>query len=170
MSVHASRSLKFGLQAATVLVGLAAAGCAPRYSAPVQLQASNPTVTYQYRNDAELLQANQNAAAFCGQYQSTPRTAHIDEAPGGRVVVFECVQQVAVAGPQQLAVTGPVVTTGYNGYYDDYYGPYYDGYWGADGFFYFTDGPGHAFRRDDYHHFRRDMAQGYHGVRGSVHG
>ncbi len=170
MSAYSSRSLNIGLQTAAVVAGLAVTACAPRFSAPVQLQASNPTVTYQYRNDAELLQANQNAAAFCGQYQATPRTAHIDEASGGRVVVFECVQSAAYAGPQQLAATGPVVATTYNGYYDDFYGPYYDGYWATDGFFYFTDGAGHPYRRDDYHHFRRDMAPGYHGVRGSVHG
>jgi hypothetical protein len=80
-----------------------------------------------------------------------------------------------------MTTTTTMVTTGapmaptqivYDSYYDDYYGPYYDGYWAPDGFYYFSDGPGRPYRRDDYHHFRRDMATGYHGVRsarGSVH-
>ncbi len=53
---------------------------------------------------------------------------------------------------------------GYDGYYDDFYGPYNDGYWGGDGYFYYSDHPGH-FNRDEAHHFRRDAASGFHGVR-----
>lgn len=49
-------------------------------------------------------------------------------------------------------------------YYDGFYGPYWNGYWGVDGFFYFSDGHGHRFRRDDGHHFRHDGAPGYHGI------
>src|ERR1700734_3677979 len=95
-----------------------------------------------------------------------------DTGPDGRIAVFECVQGLPVTtttpappmpGP---AVIGPT-PIGYDSYYDDYYGPYYDGYWAADGFFYFTDAPGHAYRRDDAHHFRRDMAMGFHSVHGS---
>ena len=62
---------------------------------------------------------------------------------------------------------GPT-SVAYDSYYDDFYGPYYDGYWAGDGYFYFTDGPGHAYRRDDLHHFRRDAGMGFHGVHTSV--
>src|SRR6186713_480974 len=50
----------------------AAAGCATTpytTTTPVAVQASTPTVTYNYRTDAELLQANQNAITYCGQYR-----------------------------------------------------------------------------------------------------
>jgi len=54
----------------------------------------------------------------------------------------------------------------YDGFYDDYYGPVADGYWGPDDFFYYTDAPGHPFRRDESHHFRHDAAEGFHPVHG----
>jgi len=147
---------------------VAVTSCVARPSAPVVLQASNPSVTFQYRNDQELLQANQNAAAYCAQFQAVPRTARFADGPDGRAVVFECVQGLAPAGAPQAAVAGPAITgsLSYDGYYDDYYGPFYDGYWGQDGFFYYSDGPGHPFRRDEGRHFRRDLAPGYHAVRG----
>ena len=54
----------------------------------------------------------------------------------------------------------------YDGYYDDYYGAFNDGYWGPDDYFYFSDGPGHPFRRDEAHHFRHDAADGFHTIHG----
>lgn len=89
--------------AAAALTGLALAACTPQYSSPQQVQASNPTVTYKYRSDQELVQANQSAATFCNRYQAVPRTANFTNDPdGSRVVVFECVQSSAVpaAAPQ----------------------------------------------------------------------
>ncbi len=62
---------------------------------------------------------------------------------------------------------GPVA---YDGFYDGYYGPFYDGYWGNDGFFYYSDGEGHAFRRDEANHFRHNGGMGFHGVHGRVGG
>src|SRR5262245_24501957 len=81
----------------SALVPLIAAGalasCGSMTSAPQQVQASNPTVTYNYRTDQELVQANQRAATFCGQYQTAPRTLSITNNPdGSRAVVFECVR------------------------------------------------------------------------------
>jgi len=78
-----------------VVVLLAAgglAGCGPRPSSQQPVQASNPNVTYNYRTDQELLQANQNATTHCAQYQATPRTANIaNNADGSKAVSFECV-------------------------------------------------------------------------------
>jgi hypothetical protein len=54
----------------------------------------------------------------------------------------------------------------YDGYYDGAYGPINDGYWGQDGVFYYSDGPGHPFRRDDAHHVRRDPTSGYQALHG----
>jgi hypothetical protein len=155
-------------QTVAIVAGALLTSCVARPTAPVQIQASNPTVTYQYHNDQELLQANQSAAAYCSQYQAVPQTARFADSPDGRAVVFECVQGGPPMGPPQAVVTGPAVlgAVSYDGFYDDYYGPFYDGYWGPDGFFYYSDGVGHPFRRDDAHHFRRDLAPGYHPVRG----
>jgi len=60
---------------------------------------------------------------------------------------------------------GPV---GYDGFYDDYYGPFYDGYWGGDGFYYYSDGAGHPYRRDTAHHFSHQAATGFHPVHGGA--
>jgi hypothetical protein len=101
MIANSRRSLNVTARAATVLAGLLMAACAPLSSPPRQVQASNPSVTYKYRGDQELLQANQNAATFCNRYQSVPRTANFANDPdGSKVVVFECVQTAtAMASP-----------------------------------------------------------------------
>jgi hypothetical protein len=40
-----------------------------------------------------VLQANQNATTYCGQYQTAPRTSTItNNADGSKTVVFECVR------------------------------------------------------------------------------
>jgi hypothetical protein len=55
------------------------------------VQSTNPSVTYNYRTDQELLEANQNATKYCGQYQTTPRPAALTNNPdGSKTVVFEC--------------------------------------------------------------------------------
>jgi hypothetical protein len=86
------------------LVALLAVGtrasCGPMASSPQPVQSSNPSVTYNYRSDQELVQANQNATIFCGQYQTTPRTANITNNPdGSRAVVFECVRTTPAPPP-----------------------------------------------------------------------
>jgi len=100
MNANQCRFLRAG--AATVLAGLIVASCTPLYSSPEQVQAKNPSVTYKYNTDQELVQANQNAAAYCNRYQSVPRTANFANDPdGSRVVVFECVQTSAAVPMQQ---------------------------------------------------------------------
>lgn len=82
----------------TIAVGLTLASCAPQYSSPQQVQStvpSNPTVTYKYMGDQDLVQANQSAATFCNQYQSIPRTKTFSTDPnGGKLVVFECLHSM----------------------------------------------------------------------------
>ena len=50
-------------------------------------------MTYNYRTDQELIQANQSATTYCSQYQTAPRTANITtNADGSKAVRFECVR------------------------------------------------------------------------------
>jgi len=162
--------LKTTASAAILLAGMAVTACAPVHTRPVAVAASNPTITYVYHNDGELLQANDQAAGYCAQYQSGPHLVRYDQGPDGRIAVFECVQGGPVgAGPVAAGPGyGAPTQIAYDSYYDDYYGPYYGGYWAGDGYFYFTDGPGRPYRRDDLHHFRRDGGVGFHGVRTTV--
>jgi hypothetical protein len=81
-----------GLSIAWLAAG-ALASCSPLASSQQPVQSSNPSVTYNYRTDQELLRANQNATTYCGQYQTVPRTAGLTNNPdGSRTVVFECVR------------------------------------------------------------------------------
>jgi hypothetical protein len=85
-------------------VALLAAGglvsCAELPSSQRPVQSSNPSVTYNYRTDQELLQANQNATAYCSQFQTAPRTANItNNSDGSKAVVFECVRTTLPAPP-----------------------------------------------------------------------
>ena len=92
------RPLKTIVRVAAALSGLMAASCAPQYSSPQQVQASNPSVTYTYHNDQELLQVNQSAATFCNQYRSIPQATNFTtDQTGNQVVVFQCVPPTAVA-------------------------------------------------------------------------
>jgi hypothetical protein len=86
-----------GLNVALLTAG-AVAACGPAYTSPQPVQSSNPSVTYNYRTDQELLQANQNATTYCGQYQTAPRTATLtNNADGSKTVVFECVRSALPA-------------------------------------------------------------------------
>jgi uncharacterized lipoprotein YehR (DUF1307 family) len=98
----------------TIKIALLAAGavaaCGPFPSSQQPVQSSNPSVTYKYRTDQELLQANQNATMFCGQYQTAPRTASLtNNADGSKTAVFECVR----AGLPAPAPVNPNLTYTY---------------------------------------------------------
>jgi len=163
MTMSYTGLLKASASATILLTGLTVTACVRAPTAPVAVAASNPTITYVYHNDAELLQANQSAGTYCAQYQAGPHMVRYDSGPDGRIAVTTTTV-TTMPGP---AVGGPT-PIGYDSFYDDAYGPYYDGYWATDGFFYYTDAPGHAYRRDESHHFRRDMAMGFHSVHSSV--
>jgi hypothetical protein len=86
------------IRTAAVLAGLLPAACMPQYSSPQQVQSSNPTVTYTYHSDQDLVQTNQTAATYCSRYQSVPRAANFStNGDGSRSVVFECVPSAAPA-------------------------------------------------------------------------
>ena len=117
---------------APILAVLLVAACAPQHSAPTQTQATNPSVTYKYRGDEELVQANDKAMAYCSQYHSTAQTARIDtESDGSKTAVFQCVAMpTTMASSQiynpnypynyntdQVQVPGPVNVTATDGYH-----------------------------------------------------
>ncbi len=97
--------LLFDLRATAVLATVAVAACAPPHSLQ-QVKTSNPSVTYEYRGDQELLQAQQNAATFCNQYQAAPRPARFTTGSNGQSnnVVFECDPNLRTAAPRQQAL------------------------------------------------------------------
>jgi hypothetical protein len=81
------------VSAVVLLAAGALASCASLPSSQQPVQSSNPSVTYNYRTDQELLQANQNATTYCSPYQTTPRTSSITtNADGSKAVHFECVR------------------------------------------------------------------------------
>ena len=100
MSMILRRFPRASVWAVAVLSAGAVASCGPLPTSQQPVQASNPSVTYNYRTDQELLQANQNATTYCSQYQTAPRTANITNNPdGSKAVVFECVRTTPPAPP-----------------------------------------------------------------------
>jgi hypothetical protein len=94
MNTHSQNLMNVTKGTVVALAGLMIASCAStRSSSPEQVAASNPTVTYEYRNDDELIQANQRAITFCNQYQALPRAQSFDndEEHHNHRVIFECV-------------------------------------------------------------------------------
>jgi hypothetical protein len=88
---------------AVVLATVAVASCAAPHSLQ-QVKTSNPSVTYEYRGDQELFQAQQNAVTFCDQYQAAPRPA--------RFTIFKCDPNLPAAAPPQQAL-GPNLNYSY---------------------------------------------------------
>ena len=105
--MNSQRFTAVEISVASVLVGVSLAACAPSTMPPQQVQAANPTVTYKYRGDQELVNANANASTFCTRYSGVPRTVSLSNDPdGNRVVVFECVP----APTTTTVVTAPPAT------------------------------------------------------------
>ena len=80
------RFLLIDMRAGVALAALTVASCTSSSSLELlqQVRASNPSVTYEYAGDEELLQAQQNAVVFCNQYQAAPRPARITTGSNGR--------------------------------------------------------------------------------------
>lgn len=79
---------------------LALFACTPYYEEPVAVQQSNPTVTYNYTGDQELIAANQKASAHCTRYSAVAQTVNLsDNADGTKSVTFECVPTAQAVEP-----------------------------------------------------------------------
>ena len=79
---------------AAIVLGstLLVAACAQQSSPPQQVRTDNPSVTYKYLGDQELISANQKAVVYCNQFQAVPSTKMISETSDGlKQVVFDCV-------------------------------------------------------------------------------
>lgn len=101
-------SIRFS--AAQWLLAILAAGslaaCTAPSRGPTQVRADSPSITYNYRTDQDLLQASQNAATYCAQYQSAERTSRIVNNPdGSNTVIFDCIK--APPPPATVAVVTP---------------------------------------------------------------
>jgi hypothetical protein len=90
MHATSHRYPKFGIGVATALTAVLVTACSS-YNTPRQVDASNPTVSYKYHDDDELIQTNDMASAFCGRYQSIPRSVRFTRDGNDDVVVYECV-------------------------------------------------------------------------------
>jgi hypothetical protein len=77
--------------------------CAPVYSntSPQLVESTQPSITYTYSSDTELIEANSNAIAYCSQYTATPvNQGMITENPDGtKTVTFQCVKAAMVSPP-----------------------------------------------------------------------
>jgi hypothetical protein len=100
--------LPTGMRIAVALATVAVASCTSSSSHEMQqVEASNPSVTYEYLGDEELLQAQQNAVAFCSQYGAAPRAARITSGSSddsSNHVAFECDPSLPAAAPPQQVV------------------------------------------------------------------
>jgi hypothetical protein len=114
MNMNNQRFTAVKLGVASALVGTSLAACAPATMPPQQVQAANPTVTYKYRGDQELVNANANASAICTRDSGVPRTLNLsNETEGNLVVEYDCVPAPAattvVTAPPATVVTPPGV-------------------------------------------------------------
>ena len=86
------------------------AGCGSSRHQPEAVAAANPTITYKYHGEDELLQASNNASTYCSQYKAAPRTVRIERNSDPHVVVFECLPVGAVTTVQQNFTPGTPYT------------------------------------------------------------
>lgn len=81
--------------------------CAQQSSPPQQVRTENPSVTYTYLGDQELISANQKATLYCTQFQAVPSTKMISEtADGKKQVVFDCVPSTPALQPSASYMPG----------------------------------------------------------------
>ncbi len=102
-----------GLASVLVAAGALAACAQMTPAGPEQVYANNPSVTYSYSTDQELLLAKQKADAYCSQYQTTvPRSGTITSNPDGtNSVSFECVPVASAPAVAMAPATAPYTYT-----------------------------------------------------------
>ena len=101
MIQESCRFVQVHIRMAAALLALLVASCAQPSTSPEQVQSSNPSVTYKYHNDQELLQVDQSAATYCSQYKGLPQATNFTPDPnGGNDVVFQCVPPTTQATSQ----------------------------------------------------------------------
>lgn len=94
-----TQHLRHTTYALAAIAAFGIAGCEME-SSPKEVHATNPSVTYKYHSDRDLVQANEQAQAFCSRYQSVPQPGRFaTDADGDRVVVFDCVAATSAVVP-----------------------------------------------------------------------
>jgi len=98
MIIQSNHCMKATIGITTAMALLLMASCvSTRSSSPQQVEVSNPTVTYKYRDDVELVEANQRAITYCAQYQSLPQAQSFSRDTDGRnIVIFECLPSASL--------------------------------------------------------------------------
>jgi hypothetical protein len=92
MISHSQHNMKLAIRANIALAALMTASCSMTGSSPTRVEATNPSVTYEYKNDDQLIEANQRAISYCAQFESFPRSQSFSkDAAGIGTVIFECV-------------------------------------------------------------------------------
>ena len=95
MNGRPTQFTKAFIMTAAAISAVTMTSCASPRTSPKQVATSNPTVTYQYRNDDELIQASQRAITFCEPHQSLPQAkSYSTDSEGRKIVVFECIQNL----------------------------------------------------------------------------
>lgn len=87
------------------------AACAQQTSPPQQVRTENPSVTYKYLGDQELISANQKAVQYCAPFQAVPTTRMISETSDGmKQVIFDCVPSTPALQPAATYMPGTSYT------------------------------------------------------------
>ncbi len=101
MTPHALplRMLRAGGIASLAAAGLIA--CAPVSQPPQQVEASTPSVTYNYGSDNDLVAANEKARVYCSRYQSVPSLdgSITENQDGTKTVTFKCIASPSASMP-----------------------------------------------------------------------
>jgi hypothetical protein len=93
------RTMKIAMGTTIALAALLVASCSLPGS-PKQVASANPSVTYKYSNDDQLIEANQRAITYCNQFESFPRSQSFSKASdGSNIVIFECVNSSLATAP-----------------------------------------------------------------------
>ena len=90
----------------TILIAVlaAAAACGTTHTPLKEVGAQPPSVTYSFSTDAELLEANQRARVYCGQWATKPWVQGLisNESDDTKTVTFQCVKASPQPPPSSL--------------------------------------------------------------------
>lgn len=85
--------IRAGFAGAALIAATSLAACVTPQQPATAVAASNPSVSYTYRGDEQLVDASTKASAYCTRFQTTPQAiSNTAAADGTRTVVFECVK------------------------------------------------------------------------------
>ncbi|HEX9851858.1 MAG TPA: hypothetical protein VGA68_02550 [Woeseiaceae bacterium] len=105
MNTQTHRFAKAAIATSIAFAALLLASCS--LTGPRQVDANNPSVTYKYASDEQLIEANQRAITYCSQYDSMPGPGRFSRDPdGSNIVVFECIPGTLSSAPMNQSNSG----------------------------------------------------------------